>query len=157
MFVNNTELLNKLLQLESKIDQHKHKNDGLNQELIQFMHIRIESIEQKLTNIDSNITNIDSNISNIDSNITHIDSNITHIDSNITHIDSNITHIDSNITNIYFENQIIKHQLLLEDCIRESVNEIDDLSLLIKNTVSKINKLTEILLKNPSVGRVKTC
>jgi len=136
MFVNNTELLNKLLQLESKIDQHKHKNDGLNQELIQFMHIRIESIEQKLTNIDSNITNIDSNISNID---------------------SNITHIDSNITNIYFENQIIKHQLLLEDCIRESVNEIDDLSLLIKNTVSKINKLTEILLKNPSVGRVKTC
>jgi len=150
MFVNNTELLNKLLQLESKIDQHKHKNDGLNQELIQFMHIRIESIEQKLTNIDSNITNIDSNLSNIDSNITNIDSNITHID-------SNITHIDSNITNIYFENQIIKHQLLLEDCIRESVNEIDDLSLLIKNTVSKINKLTEILLKNPSVGRVKTC
>jgi len=150
MFVNNTELLNKLLQLESKIDQHKHKNDGLNQELIQFMHIRIESIEQKLTNIDSNITHIDSNLSNIDSNITNIDSNITHID-------SNITHIDSNITNIYFENQIIKHQLLLEDCIRESVNEIDDLSLLIKNTVSKINKLTEILLKNPSVGRVKTC
>ena len=117
MFVNNTELLNKLLQLESKIDQNKHKNDGLNQEFIQFMHIRIESIEQKLTNIDSNITNID----------------------------SNINHIDSNINHIYFENQIIKHQLLLEDCIRESVNEIDDLSLLIKNTVSKINKLTEIL------------
>lgn len=115
MFVNNTKLLNKLLQLESKIDQNKHKNDGLNQELIQLMHIRIESIEQKLTNI------------------------------------------DSNINHIYFENQIIKHQLLLEDCIRESVNEIDDLSLLIKNTVSKINKLTEILLKNPSVGRVKTC
>jgi len=110
MFVNNTELLNKLLQLESKIDQNKHKNDGLNQEFIQFMHIRIESIEQKLTNIDSNIN-----------------------------------HIDSNINHIYFENQIIKHQLLLEDCIRESVNEIDDLSLLIKNTVSKINKLTEIL------------
>lgn len=100
MFVNNTTLLNKLLQLESKIDQNKHKN-----ELIQLMHTRIESIEQKLTNI------------------------------------------DSNINQIYFENQIIKHQLLLEDCIRESVNEIDGLSLLIKDTVSKINKLTEILLK----------
>lgn len=100
MFVNNTTLLNKLLQLESKIDQTKHKN-----ELIQLMHTRIESIEQKLTNI------------------------------------------DSNINQIYFENQIIKHQLLLEDCIRESVNEIDGLSLLIKDTVSKINKLTEILLK----------
>ena len=95
MFVNNTELLNKLLQLESKIDQSKHKNDNV--------HTRIESIEQKLTNM------------------------------------------DSNINHIYFENQIIKHQLLLEDCIRESVNEIDDLSLLIKDTVSKINKLTEIL------------
>lgn len=116
MFVNNTELLNKLLQLESKIDQSKHKNDNV--------HTRIESIEQKLTNIDSNIN---------------------HMDSNINHIDSNINHIDSNINHIYFENQIIKHQLLLEDCIRESVNEIDDLSLLIKDTVSKINKLTEIL------------
>jgi hypothetical protein len=122
MFVNNTTLLNKLLQLESKIDQNKHKNDGSNQELIQLMHTRIESIEQKLTNIDSNIN-----------------------------------HIDSNINHIYFENQIIKHQLLLEDCIRESVNEIDDLSLLIKDTVSKINKLTEILLKKTSIGRVKTC
>lgn len=116
MFVNNTELLNKLLQLESKIDQSKHKNDNV--------HTRIESIERKLTNIDSNIN---------------------HIDSNINHMDSNINHIDSNINHIYFENQIIKHQLLLEDCIRESVNEIDDLSLLIKDTVSKINKLTEIL------------
>ena len=116
MFVNNTELLNKLLQLESKIDQNKHKNDNV--------HTRIESIEQKLTNIDSNIN----------------------------HMDSNINHIDSNINHIYFENQIIKHQLLLEDCIRESVNEIDDLSLLIKDTVSKINKLTEILLKNSSVN-----
>jgi hypothetical protein len=94
MFVNNTELLNKLLQLEIKIDQNKHKNDNV--------HTLIESIEQKLTNI------------------------------------------DSNINHIYFENQIIKHQLLLEDCIRESVNEIDDLSLLIKDTVYKINKLTEI-------------
>lgn len=109
MFVNNTELLNKLLQLESKIDQSKHKNDNV--------HTRIESIEQKLTNIDSNIN-----------------------------------HMDSNINHIYFENQIIKHQLLLEDCIRESVNEIDDLSLLIKDTVSKINKLTEILLKNSCVN-----
>lgn len=113
MFVNNTELLNKLLQLESKIDQNKHKNDNV--------HTRIESIEQKLTNIDSNIN-----------------------------------HMDSNINHIYFENQIIKHQLLLEDCIRESVNEIDDLSLLIKNTVSKINKLTEIL-QSSALGRVKTC
>ena len=64
--------------------------------------------------------------------------------------------MDSNINHIYFENQIIKHQLLLEDCIRESVNEIDDLSLLIKNTVSKINKLTEIL-QSSALGRVKTC
>ena len=49
MFVNNTELLNKLLQLESKIDQNKHKNDNV--------HTLIESIEQKLTNIDSSNLN----------------------------------------------------------------------------------------------------
>ena len=41
-------------------------------------------------------------------------------------IEQKLNNIDSNVNHIYFENQIIKHQLLLEDCIRESVNEIND-------------------------------
>jgi hypothetical protein len=73
----------------------------------------------------------------------------TDIYTRLESIEQKLTNIDSNVNHIYFENQIIKHQLLLEDCIRESVNEINDLSLLIKDTVSKINKLIEskIVLK----------
>ena len=116
MFVSNTELLNKLLQLESKIDQNKHKNDNTQTKNDVDKHQDIDKHQDTFTRLES-------------------------IEQKLTSIDSNINHIDSNINHIYFENQIIKHQLLLEDCIRESLNEINDLSSLIKNTVSKINKL----------------
>lgn len=97
MFVSNTELLNKLIQLEFIIDQNCKSDKN-------YIYTLLQSIEKKLTNV------------------------------------------DSNVNHIYFENQIIKHQLLLEDCIRESMNEINVLSSLIKDTISKID--TFILKEN---------
>jgi hypothetical protein len=105
MFVSNTELLNKLLQVETKVDQNKNREDYLDQITNDNIYTRLDTIEHKLNNI------------------------------------------DSSVNQIYFENQIIKHQLLLEDRIRESVNEIDDLAIKIKQSISKIDQLVEMLLK----------
>jgi hypothetical protein len=105
MFVSNTELLKKLLQVETKVDQNKNREDYVDQNKNDNIYTRLDMIEHKLNNI------------------------------------------DSSVNQIYFENQIIKHQLLLEDRIRESVNEIDDLAITIKQSISKIDQLVEMLLK----------
>lgn len=104
MFVSNTELLKKLLQVENKMDDgyDSHRNNKNNDEILS----KLEKIEQRLNNI------------------------------------------DANVNHIFFENQVIKHQLLLEDRIIESINEIDNLSIIIKSSVSKIDLLLNNNMKN---------
>lgn len=52
--------------------------------------------------------------------------------------------IDVKLNSIYFENEIIKHQLLLEDEIRKSIEEIGNINTCIDETVEKINKILNL-------------
>jgi hypothetical protein len=54
-------------------------------------------------------------------------------------INTKISLLDSKIDNLYFDNEIIKHQLLLEEEIRKYTDEIDNLSLIIQKTISELN------------------
>jgi len=53
-------------------------------------------------------------------------------------INIKIKSLDSKIDNLYFDNEIIKHQLLLEEEIRKCSDEIDNLSVIIQNTISEL-------------------
>ena len=53
-------------------------------------------------------------------------------------INIKITLLDSKVDNLYFDNEIIKHQLLLEEEIRKCSDEIDNLSLIIQKTISEL-------------------
>ena len=53
-------------------------------------------------------------------------------------ITKKIVLLDSKVDNLYFDNEIIKHQLLLEEEIRKCTDEIDNLSLIIQKTISEL-------------------
>lgn len=113
MFISNKELLNKLVKVETKIDSSKDKCS------LNYANYIIEQVKNIFaTNYNDIYTKLDI-------------------------IDEKINNMDSNINQIYFENEVIKHQLLLEGILRDSINEIDNLSITIKQTIFKIDKLTE--------------
>ena len=53
--------------------------------------------------------------------------------------------IDVKLNSIYFENEIIKHQLSLEDEIRQSIEEIENINSFVNATIQKI----DTLINNP--------
>ena len=53
-------------------------------------------------------------------------------------ITKKIVLLDSKVDSLYFDNEIIKHQLLLEEEIRKCSDEIDNLSLIIQKTISEL-------------------
>ena len=113
MFISNKELLNKLVKVETKIDSGKDKCS------LNYANYIIEQVK----NIFS--------------------TNYNDIYKKLDIIDEKINNMDSNINQIYFDNEVIKHQLLLEGILRDSIDEIDNLSITIKQTILKIDKLTE--------------
>lgn len=49
---------------------------------------------------------------------------------------------------LHYENEVIKHQLLLEDEIRKYDNEIDSLKLKVNESLSEVNDLISIITNN---------
>jgi malate synthase len=49
--------------------------------------------------------------------------------------------IDVKLNSIYFENEIIKHQFLLEEQIRQSIEEINNINNSINDTIRKLDSL----------------
>lgn len=118
MFVSNRELLNKLVQVEAKIETN-------NLNYANYIIEQIKNILSKYYQQDTLPMTI------------HQDT-----------FSNKLDNLDIKLDKVYFENQVIKHQLLLEDHIRESINEIDDLSFAIKQTISQIDTLTKFYNKN---------
>ena len=52
---------------------------------------------------------------------------------------SKIEDVSQKLNSIYFDNQIIKHQLYLENELKKSIENIDNLSIMIHNTIESIN------------------
>jgi hypothetical protein len=49
--------------------------------------------------------------------------------------------MDKKLDSIYFENELIKHQLTLEDEIRKLIDEVSNIHSIIKNTISGLDVL----------------
>ena len=52
---------------------------------------------------------------------------------------SKIENIELKLNSIYFDNQTIKHQLHLENELKKTLEDIDNLSKIIHNTIENIN------------------
>lgn len=178
--ITNLDLLNKILELENKMDiislQISNDNkisccDCKGKELIIYKEIK-EYFEDKFQDIVKNIkqieqteklnifledyknqiiTNFETIISkleliktnengaqvsflNLDQNIKDIHKLLTNnnIKENFDKITDQLNNITNKIDLLYYENEIIKHQLLLEEEIRKCEQEVDILSKLLK-------------------------
>lgn len=58
-------------------------------------------------------------------------------------IDTRINCVDTKVDSLYFENEIIKHQLKLEDEIRSAIDEVHSLSLIVTSAISQLDSLLE--------------
>lgn len=56
-------------------------------------------------------------------------------------LDRKLNSLDTKIGSIYFENEIIKHQLKLEDEIRVAIDEVNNLSLIVTSAISQIDSV----------------
>jgi hypothetical protein len=56
--------------------------------------------------------------------------------------------IDVKLNSIYFENEIIKHQFLLEEQIRQSIEEINNINNSINDAIKKLDQLILNPMKN---------
>ena len=54
-------------------------------------------------------------------------------------LQTDVTAISSKIDSVYFENELIKHQLLLEDEIRNAIEKINSLNVVVNTTISEID------------------
>lgn len=171
----NFDLLNKIQELENKIDiicvklydddiTFKACCDCKEKELIIYKEIKeyfqakfndiltkIENIEKqdKLNNFLENykneiLTNFETIISKLEvikNNETTCDNetNIYNLVENYDKINNQLKSISNKLDNLYFENEIIKHQLSLEEDIRKYEQEINNMSNIINNTIDNIN------------------
>jgi hypothetical protein len=162
--ITNLDLLNKILELENKIDIISLKNSENNiiccnckvKELNIYKEIKdyfedkfldvldnLKQIEKqdKLNNFLENykneiVTNFENIISNLEIN-SDIDKKIKdNCDNNNKDLSTQLNTISNKIDLLYYENEIIKHQLLLEEDIRKCEQEIDILSSLLKQLIS---------------------
>jgi hypothetical protein len=128
----------------------------------QEYHIKHES---GLTNLGLNITNLIETSSNLDkklrsdlqSFLLNLQTNIikdlksefnnqmkemdNNNNDNVADIQSSLHQIDAKVDGFYFENELVKHQLTLEEEIRKYNDDIDSLKLIINNTTSEIDKI----------------
>ena len=161
--ITNLDLLNKILELENKIDIISLKGSENNivccdckvNELIIYKEIK-EYFEDKFRDILENIKQIEKDKLNnvletykneILTNFETIISKLEDLKNNKQNNENNnikehfdkITDQLNNITNkidlLYYENEIIKHQLLLEEEIRKCEQEIDILSNIINKVI----------------------
>jgi hypothetical protein len=167
--VSNIDLLNKILELENKIDIYVLKSSDDNiiccnckvKELIIYKEIK-EYFEDKFRDIQNNLKQLEkqdklnnflenykneilTNFENIISKLEIIKNNETANFDKIKDIrkllsDDNIytqlNTISNKIDLLYYENEIIKHQLLLEEDIRKCEQEVNILSDIINKTLN---------------------
>lgn len=164
--VTNLDLLNKILELENKMDiislQISDDNkvsccDCKVKELIIYKEIK-DYFEDKFGDIITNIKQIEQTdklnlylenykneiVTNFETIILKLEDlknnnqhgqNIYNIKENFDKITDQINNITNKIDLLYYENEIIKHQLLLEEEIRKCEQEIDILSSLLKQVL----------------------
>jgi hypothetical protein len=68
----------------------------------------------------------------------------THLTDTIGQLGDTINNINSKVDSFYFENELIKHQLLLEENIGKYNDELESLKIRVKNTTVDIDEIFKI-------------
>ena len=105
------DIINNLQTIISNSSIQEIKSDIIVEDLYNVFHV----IEEKLSQLNNHLKNLSS-------------------DTNI-----NFNNIDSKLGSIYFENELIKHQLKLDEDIRNTIDEINSLTDIINTTIQEID------------------
>lgn len=122
------EVVNNLANIITTLSNYNKKDTSiLNEKYIEKMDIlyKLEHFEKEVLN----------QFSHFESNFNKLENNLNTKCENVL---TNFQLLNTKIDNLYYENENIKHQLLLEDEIRKCSDEIDNLSLLIKTTINEM-------------------
>lgn len=166
--ISNIDLLNKINSLEHKIDiitcqlnnntfvgccDCKLKETNIYNELKAYINDKNEELYNqiiiKLDQINFNLadelfnnykTDIMNNLDNIMNNITHNNNEISNKNKE-NDLYTLISTVDTKLNSLFYENEIIKHQLLIEDELRKYSDEISSLKTEIKNVLDDINSI----------------
>lgn len=166
---SNMDLLNKLNSLENKVDvilyklnketymgccDCKNKETQIYNELKLYIEDKIEELKSQFINKLDEI-NVSTNnfnelfynyktelVNNLDTIINQIySSNESKVSKNTGDYTTLIDNLSSKIDTIFYENEVIKHQFLLEDEIRKYNDEILNLKTEIKTVLNDINTI----------------
>lgn len=132
----------KIIEFNNQIEE-LNKNNQINEKIINtnnMLIIEFNKMFQDYRNeIIDNLQKIIDNLYNYNKANTSMSNNkyLQQMDI-ISRINDLEKDIDNKISDLYFDNQIIKHQLLLEEEIRKCSDEIVNLSLIIEKTISEL-------------------
>jgi hypothetical protein len=155
MFVTNSQLLDKINNIiisnecklnECKLNECKLNECKLNDQLKEYLDIKFNDMinNSKSTQINNQKYNIE--ILNVIKSLQDETRNTMKNDfiyDEIKNISLQIDLMTEKMGSLYFENEIFKHQLSLEDDIRKSIDEINTITNIINNSVYEIDLLVK--------------
>ena len=171
MFVTNSQLLHKITTLEDKINNINISNECCKCKLIdrlkEYLDVKLidqlkEYLDVKLIDIINNsktdqldnnqkynneilnvIKTLKDEIKNKSKDETKVETKDEFMYKEIKNISLQIELITEKMGSLYFENEIFKHQLSLEEDIRKSIDEINTITNIINNSVYEIDLLVK--------------
>lgn len=133
---NITGLFTGLVNNHAKFDERlRTKIDELNDNIKNNDTALRTSLQDILISIKNDIV---SSVNNNNNNNKQNDKQNENLDNFIKHMTEQVNSINDRVDGFYFENETIKHQLLLEEEIRGYHDDIDQIKLLINNVKSTI-------------------
>jgi len=153
MFITNSQLFNKITVLENKINRLNISNNccdcNLYEQLKDYLDTKLSDIYTKIIQTD-NLKLFEKYQNEITKTIKTLKDEMENKSKNemknemkneIKNISLQIELMTEKMGSLYFENEIFKHQLSLEDDIRKSMDEIDTITNIINNSVYEIDIL----------------
>ena len=145
MFVTNSQLLDKINNItisnECKLNECK-----LNDQLKEYLDIKFNDIINNSKSTQINNQKYNTEILNVIKSLQDETRNTMKNDfiyDEIKNISLQIDLMTEKMGSLYFENEIFKHQLSLEDDIRKSIDEINTITNIINNSVYEIDLLVK--------------
>ena len=145
MFVTNSQLLDKINNIiisnECKLNECK-----LNDQLKEYLDIKFNDMINNSKSTQINNQKYNTEILNVIKSLQDETRNTMKNDfiyDEIKNISLQIDLMTEKMGSLYFENEIFKHQLSLEDDIRKSIDEINTITNIINNSVYEIDLLVK--------------
>jgi hypothetical protein len=155
MFVTNSQLLDKINNIiisnecklnECKLNECKLNECKLNDQLKEYLDIKFNDMINNSKSTQINNQKYNTEILNVIKSLQDETRNTMKNDfiyDEIKNISLQIDLMTEKMGSLYFENEIFKHQLSLEDDIRKSIDEINTITNIINNSVYEIDLLVK--------------